>query len=208
MKSQFLTELNKLSPKNDVRYYLSGVHVFSCDGRLCFEVTDGHIMARVIQEKYSGADIDLIISRSSLDRYKMEKDFPVEIVKKDNFSAIISCAGIDYSVELIDGVFPDIDRIIPRYEHKESPATYNPDYLSVVAKAWRAMFGRKKDNLKIVQYGEAAPCMMQHLEDGYSFSAAIMPARIKSEDVGRSFAVMSQSIRDSIICEKELREVA
>lgn len=208
MKSQFLTELNKLAPKNEVRYYLNGVHVFSRDGRLCFEITNGHYMARLIHENYHGEQIDIIISRSSLDRYKIEKDFSIEIVKKDNFTAIISCAGIDYTAELIEGAFPDIDKIIPSIEREELPATYNPDYLSGITKAWRGMFGMKKDTVKIVQYGQAAPGMVQYLEDDYSFSAAIMPLRMNVEDVGRSFAIMSQDARDSHISNKETREAA
>jgi len=198
MKTQFVTELNKLAPKNEVRYYLNGLHLFAQDGRLCIEVTNGHYMARVIQDDYTGHDIDVILCRNSLDTYKLPKDqdirFNYDPHKK--WVTISTMAGASFNVETIEGVFPVVDRIMPSAAREISPAQFNPDYLYKITKAWRVMFGRgKTDTLGIEPSGDSPGFMIDQC-DGYTFASCIMPVRMpKDEKPALVNALMSENER-------------
>lgn len=47
--------------KNDIRYYLNGVHLVSCDGGFYIESTDGHKAMRVKVDRELPREVDVIL---------------------------------------------------------------------------------------------------------------------------------------------------
>lgn len=117
--------------KNDVRYYLNGV-CFKADGRVCS--TDGH---RAFVGGKHDADLkeDLILSitKSPTKNYDYaEIDTDTGIVSYHTDTTLRIGVGL---CEVIDGRFPDIDRIIPKEKSPTDRIGFNAKYLTDVEKA-------------------------------------------------------------------------
>lgn len=117
--------------KNDVRYYLNGV-CFKVDGRVCS--TDGH--RAFVGGKYDGKlkdDVILSITKSPTKKYDYaEIDTDTGIVSYHADTTLRIGVGL---CEVIDGRFPDIDRIIPKATTATDRICFNAKYLADVEKA-------------------------------------------------------------------------
>lgn len=102
----------------ETRYYLNGIHVRPIDGkRLDFVATNGHILARhavAVEDDVEGLS-GIIIPRAAIDhigKLIAKATGPVEVQSTDrNISFRIG--GIHVTSKLIDGTFPDYQRVIP-----------------------------------------------------------------------------------------------
>lgn len=117
--------------KNDVRYYLNGI-CFKPDWRVCS--TDGH---RAFVGGKHDADLkeDLILSitKSPTKKYDYaEIDTDSGIVGYHTDTTLRIGVGL---CEVIDGKFPDIDRIIPKETSATDRIGFNASYLADVEKA-------------------------------------------------------------------------
>lgn len=100
----------------EARYYLNGIYFHVRDNELLAVATDGHRLARITTEKPGGIEIDgIIIPRKCI----------AEVLKiidevDDNVALEISDTKIRFTLgnviitsKVIDGTFPDYNRIIP-----------------------------------------------------------------------------------------------
>jgi DNA polymerase-3 subunit beta len=103
--------------QQDVRYYLNGLLLETGEGRLRAVATDGHRLALsdISLEGADGATSQVIIPRKGvLELQKLlEGDGDVQISVGSNHVRI-EVGSIRFTSKLIDGRFPDYDRVIPK----------------------------------------------------------------------------------------------
>lgn len=112
----------------ETRYYLNGIFLHTKDdakngGKLCAVATDGHRLAKVEIDAPAGArDITgVIIPRKTVGEVrKLVEDgaTEIEIALSDTKISFI-CGGAVLISKLIDGTFPDYERVIPGDNDKE-----------------------------------------------------------------------------------------
>lgn len=116
--------------RNDVRYYLNGI-CFMPDGRITS--TDGH--RAFIANKHDNKITDNVIvsvSKSPTKRYDYAIiDTKSKIATYHDELDVMVGAGI---CELIDGKFPDIDRVIPKQTAPAEQIGFNVKYLADIEK--------------------------------------------------------------------------
>lgn len=111
----------------ETRYYLNGIyfHTIEVDGETVFRAvaTDGHRMARAETEAPKGADgmPGIIVPRKTV--AEVQKlldgvDGDVEVELSDT-KIRFSVAGVVLLSKLIEGTFPDYDRVTPKNNDKE-----------------------------------------------------------------------------------------
>ncbi len=106
----------------ETRYYLMGIFLHVADDKLKAAATDGHRLARVTVEKPDGADgmPDIIIPRKCVGELRKLLD-EVEGTVEVSLSATKVRFGLGSAVltsKLIDGTFPDYNRVIPTANDK------------------------------------------------------------------------------------------
>lgn len=107
--------------QQDIRYYLNGLLLVSRNNELRLVATDGHRLAyasEVIQNIASS--IDVILPRKTileLSKQLSDSEEPIEIELSPN-QAVFKFSKIELVSKLIDGKFPDYERVIPQ-NHKK-----------------------------------------------------------------------------------------
>ncbi len=101
----------------ETRYYLNGIYVHAADGILRAVATDGHRLARVETDLPDGAAgmPGVIMPRKTvLELRKLieESDGDVQISLSDT-KALYAFDHVVLTTKLIDGTFPDYERVIP-----------------------------------------------------------------------------------------------
>lgn len=106
----------------DIRYYLNGL-CFLLDQQLLHVITtDGHRLAHNATEiNYHGDKIEMIIPRKTiLEIYKNLSDSDDEVMIEYNSSQIkFNINNLEIISKLIDGKFPDFNRVIPKNNTKQ-----------------------------------------------------------------------------------------
>ncbi|MDQ8020674.1 MAG: DNA polymerase III subunit beta [Moraxellaceae bacterium] len=101
----------------DIRYYLNGLLLVAEGTTLRMVATDGHRLALAATELESGvARTEIILPRKTvleLARQLADTDEPVEITITGN-QAAFRFGPIELISKLIDGKFPDYDRVVPQ----------------------------------------------------------------------------------------------
>lgn len=117
--------------KNDIRYYLNGI-CFKADGRVAS--TDGH--RAFIGGKHDGlmeSDLILSITKSPTKKYDYAViDTDAEIITYHHDTTLKVGIGM---VSVVDGKFPDIDRIIPKDKQATETIGFRAKYLADLDKA-------------------------------------------------------------------------
>ena len=107
--------------QQDIRYYLNGLLLVASESDLKAVATDGHRLAFAsIALDHSVAPIDAILPRKTvleLSRLLSDSDDPVEINLSGN-QVMFRFGGIELISRLIDGKFPDFERVIPKNHTK------------------------------------------------------------------------------------------
>jgi DNA polymerase III subunit beta len=107
---------------HDIRYYLNGI-LFIAEGKtLTLVATDGHRLA--LAQATLQADIpkqEVILPRKTvleLQRLLRDEDTPIEMRFAGN-QAKFSFSGMEFVTKLVEGKFPDYNRVIPK-NHKNA----------------------------------------------------------------------------------------
>lgn len=105
--------------QQDVRYYLNGL-LLQLDGRNIRAVaTDGHRLAMCLSEKELEIDgpLQIILPRKGVQELiRLLGDSDEEVnIRISNNHAQIAMNGLQFTSKLIDGKFPDYERVIPEY---------------------------------------------------------------------------------------------
>lgn len=160
--------------KKDIRYYLNGV-CFKADGRVCS--TDGH--RAFVGWNHEGELIDDVIL--SVTKAPTKSYHYVEI---DTDTGIISYHdGFDVRVgvglcEVIDGKFPDIDRVIPKETSPTDRIGFNASYLADVEKVAK-LFNPKWESVVFELNGHTnATVAKLKSYNGEDATIIVMPMRI------------------------------
>lgn len=115
MLSETLGKVSWCVSKDETRYYLNGVCWQMNNSRKRFVATDGHRMAICQYSGEAGGEDDRIIPRRTavfISRFFRGCD--VEIFSTHNPNIIEATTdGLTLKAKMIDGKFPDVDRIIP-----------------------------------------------------------------------------------------------
>ena len=117
---QLVNQVHFAMAVHDIRYYLNGI-LFVAEGKsLTLVATDGHRLA------LAQADLDLEIPKQEvilprktvleLQRLLKDEDMPIEMRFAGN-QAKFSFSGMEFVTKLVEGKFPDYNRVIPK-NHK------------------------------------------------------------------------------------------
>jgi DNA polymerase-3 subunit beta len=136
----------------ETRYYLNGIYVHATeDGKLRAVATDGHRMARMQAPLPKGAEgiPGVIISRKTIAQIQdmgADLDQDLEIgLSETQISVRFQNA---YLISrLVDGQFPEYERIVPKNTDKEF--NFDPLYLSVVVDRVATMASEKTHGVKL-----------------------------------------------------------
>ena len=107
--------------QQDIRYYLNGLLLVVAGGTLRMVATDGHRLAyaaSAIEGDYPRTDV--ILPRKTvveLARQLADSDDPVEVTLVGN-QIVFRFGHIELISKLIDGKFPDYERVIPQHHPK------------------------------------------------------------------------------------------
>lgn len=114
-----LDAMSKFMADQDVRYYLNGVQLVADAESVKLTATDGHRLSQsrvALESNSANAPFDVIVPRKAvLDIVKMLKsgDENIQISTTANH-VVMTLGGNTYISKLIDGKFPDAERVIPR----------------------------------------------------------------------------------------------
>ena len=107
---------------HDIRYYLNGILFIAEGKRLTLVATDGHRLALAQATLESEVPKqEVILPRKTvleLQRLLRDEDTPIEMRFAGN-QARFSFSGMEFVTKLVEGKFPDYNRVIPR-NHKNA----------------------------------------------------------------------------------------
>lgn len=182
MTTQFTIPVTKLkaadvfSGAEETRYYLCGVHLVRNAQGTLLEATDGHRLIR-IKDESAGEDINVIIPSIIISRVKINKRAEDSVkVTIDGENVSLEYDGQTVTGQLIDGTFPDGDRVQPK-PSKAAPReiVFNPSYLGDFAKVNKILHGTTCGGIKLVLANDASS--PQRIV-GKGYEAVLMPMRV------------------------------
>jgi DNA polymerase-3 subunit beta len=107
--------------QQDIRYYLNGLLLVAKGKELRMVATDGHRLAYAAEQLADApTPIEVILPRKTvleLSRQLADSEDPLEITLTPT-QARFSFGGIELVSKLIDGKFPDYERVIPQHHSK------------------------------------------------------------------------------------------
>ena len=173
--------------KEETRYYLNGV---AFDHGLLV-ATDGHKLAAIKPEFYTGADADLFIMPIAVIKQvvavKSTRKVPLYVSIESGevfWSATVKEGGEDspalasFPFKPIDGTFPDWRRVVPKPDSFDKPvqAAFNAAYLGE--------FKSLGESLKIYLNNDAnSPCIIRAKSLCFEAFGVLMPMRDSSGDM-------------------------
>lgn len=178
--------------KNDVRYYLNGLHiVLKGDGTGEIQATDGHRAIVVRLHDVPAVSLSVIIPGDSIETLLKAKgvkkatyvflDIPAN--ERDNGGSpftlrepLLSGAGV--SGATIDGVFAPIRKVVPETTSGVM-AQYNWQYLADCQDAAEILTGSKRGEGAPIAYNGDGPAIVYLSEDAF---ALVMPCRKTAPD--------------------------
>ncbi|KTQ85100.1 hypothetical protein NS226_21160 [Aureimonas ureilytica] len=136
---RILTECGFAISSEETRYYLNGVFLHAVDGLLVSVATDGHRLAKLAQEPigHIGEMHGIIVPTKAVHLFKEMTDWAADgediAIRADTSKIEFSAGGFRLVSKLIDGTFPDYQRVIP---------TRNPHRILVDPEAMEAAVDR------------------------------------------------------------------
>ena len=152
--------------KEETRYYLKGVAIQASAKGVFIVATDGHRLAAFKQlQGYDGESFNIIIPLDIIAKIKLNKKDPFATLKLadgllNQWSITHDGSTITFSV--IDGTFPDWQRIIPS-ELNGKTAQFNMTYLGDFAKVAKALTG-SETSVSIAHNGDG-PALLSFGEE-------------------------------------------
>jgi len=151
-----------IAPKTDVRYYLNGVHLEISHDGVTYVATDGHKLLAAHEglekDDYVHAPFTLIIPRDvCIAIAKGTNKFPTATLKYERSDAECRMENVRSGVQVfkaIDGKFPDWKRVMPIEVKHGDHAEFNPDYLSDLFAAAKAITDNDKPCMTVFHNGK------------------------------------------------------
>lgn len=166
--------------KKDVRYYLNGLHF---DPRGYVEATNGHVAIRIECEqcKQLSKKMILDIKGAKIPAKSDELEF---VSMSDKRGVVLMRDGalkdLDEvrSFEVIDGVFPDVDRVIPKTDlEKIDHIGINAEYLKDIAEAQKIL-SQKHGGITLKFRGEMEKIEVEFHSIDIKATVILMPMSI------------------------------
>ena len=160
--------------KNEARYYLNGI-CFMPDGRIAS--TDGHrAFIGGNHENKLEENVIVSVSKSPTKRYDYAVlDTKTKMVTYHDVFDVLVGAGI---CSLIDGRFPDIDRVIPKQTSPAEQIGFNAKYLADVEKLAK-LFNPKYEAVRFELNGNTNAAVANiSAPTGETAKIVVMPMRI------------------------------
>lgn len=160
--------------KSDPRYYLKGI-CFMPDGRVA--ATDGHRAFIASKHENKLADNVIVsVSKSPLKGYAYAAlDTKAKIVTYHDDVDVMVGAGI---CSVVDGRYPDIDRIIPKQTAPTEQIGFNAKYLADVEKLAK-LFNPKWESVRFDLNGNTNAAVANiRAPSGESAKVIVMPMRL------------------------------
>jgi len=180
IKSKLLRAAQHCQGKEDIRYYLNGIHIY----KNIVESTNGHVAVQMTMDKKIRGNFILNIkgvvpAKAQWTKFIFDKD---ETIAKhyDCYESLISVS----CVEVIDGKYPDIDRVIPQKFGPIEAIGLNTEYVGLFGK----MFGKNYMSAAKFQFSDknsaalitaASPIVRSEFGNP---KFIVMPARIDGDD--------------------------
>ena len=117
-----LAQVSYAMAQQDIRYYLNGLLMMVSGPVLRMVTTDGHRLAfaeAALEAEHP--DTEVILPRKTvleLSRQLEDSDEPLDIMLAGN-QAVFRFGGVELISKLIDGKFPDYERVIPQHHPKQ-----------------------------------------------------------------------------------------
>ena len=152
--------------KEETRYYLKGVAIQASAKGVFIVATDGHRLAAFKQlQGYDGESFNIIIPLDIIAKIKLNKKDPLATLKLadgllNQWS--ITHDGSTITFNVVDGTFPDWQRIIPS-ELNGKTAQFNMTYLGDFAKVAKALTG-SETSVSIAHNGDG-PALLSFGEE-------------------------------------------
>lgn len=167
-----LITMMEFMAKQDVRYYLNGM-CFLPDGRVA--ATDGHTMATAKHENELTESVIVRVHKlptKVFDRAEIDTDTNIVTLFRNE-----TRTGVAMS-ENIDGLFPDIDRVIPKEQKAVEEIGFNAGYLARIEKVAKVI-SPKFSGVKMTFNGStnAVKCSINGCDDDVMI--IIMPMRMQ-----------------------------
>ena len=147
IKTNELKALLLCAAKNDIRYYLNGVHFESTPGGIIAASTDGHRLLCVNLPNELAEGIKALIPRALIEAAVKTKAQVIDITI-DGANVTLSSMGQNVSGSITDGVFPDFRRVIPNSVTGEAGSQFNNEYLTDFDKVGKLINGGKASILQ------------------------------------------------------------
>ena len=177
-----LKGLLAVAPRSDIRYYLNSVNIVRGEDHLVrLSATDGHIIISLTIS--SGLfDVepltDVVICAKSLNNILKMFDKKSELIlKASNESVTIN----DYNVEIIDGNYPNVERVLNSKHKPEATREIglNLDLLAKLCKGCSTILNLKHGGAKFhIREASDSILISQTFNECDNLTAAIMPMRL------------------------------
>ena len=141
-----LKALMLFAGKNDIRFYINGLHIEQSATGTIAVATNGHSLAiaRIDSEAYEPASCT--IARQYIDAIKTKH--AVKFEQNDDATVSIQTVDSKIAVPLVDGIFPDWRRVVSAKQTGEQ-AYFAPDYAALVEKAGQTI--EKRSTAYLIQ---------------------------------------------------------
>lgn len=131
----------------EARYYLNGIHFAARNNRLIVEATDGHILIRAtLAAEGLPVNMDFIMPKALVEqickaKYPKAWDYQAVTITADGNQLTAKVVDTSYGSPMVDGSFPDADRVIPTRMPKGEQAHFNPYLLMRLNRAGEYLNG-------------------------------------------------------------------
>jgi DNA polymerase-3 subunit beta len=171
IKTNELKALLICAAKNDIRYYLNGVHFESTPHGIIAASTDGHRLLCINLPNEQAEGIKALIPRALIEA-AIKTKAPTIDVMIEGANVTLSSMGQNVSGSITDGVFPDYRRVIPEKVSGIQGNEFNNEYLVDFDKIGKLVDGGKASVLQ----NDVGMSALVHF-DNQNVIGVIMPLR-------------------------------
>jgi len=188
-QARYIAAVSLAVDVKDVRKYLTGVHVTLLPGGGGARITasNGHILLRADDEStICNGDFPASIVQFTPDQLRAFKkksnlDKPVDLTIVDDKTMRVEFDYTTSNAVIIDGVFPDVGRVIPELTDRQPlanaiPPALDQDYVAIMCTAARTMSDRASIRL---HYSDALNSVRVSFPQSPAALGVVMPMRIK-----------------------------
>ena len=181
-----LKAMLQFAAKNDVRYYLNGLHFVPTNGGIAIQATDGHVLGILHVEQPEPMYFrPFTIERGDIERLKLSSKGVVEfeVTEQDTAKHPVKIlhTGATLLAQPIDGKYPDVVRVVPATSNGE-PAFFNPELLTRFVKASKLLGLGSKIPISLHYNGQQ--CARVSMAGRPRFVGCVMPMRVAVPEPG------------------------